>query len=238
MSERNGAEIIVDHLVSQRVPYLVGVCGHGDVGLMDAAYDRKDQIPMISVHNEQTAGFMADAYYRVTRQPLGTFTSVGPGSISIQVAIANAFMDSSAVFAITGNVPTQQFNRGPFQELGHHYQADFVSAMRPYVKRSYQATRADMLPDMMRHAYSTMLAGRVGPVHLDVPLNVFNETTAAAGRLHGGLARERQLPLGGGAGGAGRRRRHAAEGAAAGRDRRQRHAGGSHGPPAPGRSTR
>ena len=179
MSERNGAEIIVDHLVSQRVPYLVGVCGHGDVGLMDAAYDRKDQIPMISVHNEQTAGFMADAYYRVTRQPLGTFTSVGPGSISIQVAIANAFMDSSAVFAITGNVPTQQFNRGPFQELGHHYQADFVSAMRPYVKRSYQATRADMLPDMMRHAYSTMLAGRVGPVHLDVPLNVFNETTAA-----------------------------------------------------------
>ena len=71
MSERNGAEIIVDHLISQRVPYLIGVCGHGDVGLMDAAYDRKDKLPMISVHNEQTAGFMADAYYRVTRQPLG-----------------------------------------------------------------------------------------------------------------------------------------------------------------------
>lgn len=178
MSERNGAEIIVDHLIGQKVPYLIGVCGHGDVGLMDAAYDRRDKLSLISVHNEQTAGFMADAYYRVSRQPLGTFTSVGPGSISIQVAIANAFLDSSAVFAITGNVPTQQFNRGPFQELGHHYQADFVSAMRPYVKRSYQATRPDMLPNMMRHAYSTMMAGRVGPVHLDVPLNVFNEKTA------------------------------------------------------------
>jgi acetolactate synthase-1/2/3 large subunit len=174
---RNGAEIIVDHLIGQKVPHLVGVCGHGDVGLMDAAFDRKDKISTISVHHEQTAGFIADAYYRVSGQPLATFTSVGPGSVNIQCAIANAMFDSSAIFAITGNVPTQQFNRGPFQEFGHHYQADFVTAMRPYVKRSYQATRADMLPNMMRHAYSTMLSGRVGPVHLDVPLNVFNETT-------------------------------------------------------------
>ena len=156
MSERNGAQIIVDHLISQRVPYLIGVCGHGDVGLMDAAYDRKDQLPMISVHNEQTAGFMADAYYRVTRQPLGTFTSVGPGSVSIQVAIANAFMDSSAMFAITGNVPTQQFNRGPFQELGHHYQADFVSAMRPYVKRQLQATQIGIRKVVSKISHSEM----------------------------------------------------------------------------------
>ncbi len=180
MQDRNGAEVIVDHLIEHKVPHLIGVCGHGDVGLMDAAYDRQDKISTISVHNEQTAGFMADTYYRVSGQPLGTFTSVGPGSVSIQVAIANAMFDSSAVFAITGNVPTQQFNRGPFQELGHHYQADFVTAMRPYVKRSFQATRAEMLPDMMRHAWSTMVSGRVGPVHLDVPLNVFNEKTDAA----------------------------------------------------------
>lgn len=177
--QRNGAEVIVDHLIGQKVPHLIGVCGHGDVGLMDAAYDRQDKISTISVHNEQTAGFMADTYYRVTGQPLATFTSVGPGSVSIQVAIANAMFDSSAVFAISGNVPTQQFNRGPFQEFGHHYQADFVSAMRPYVKRSYQATRAEMLPDMMRHAWTTMVSGKVGPVHLDVPLNVFNEKTDA-----------------------------------------------------------
>jgi acetolactate synthase-1/2/3 large subunit len=177
-NEKNGAEIILEHLVGQKVPYMIGVCGHGDVGLMDAAFDRQDKFGTISVHNEQTAGFMADAYYRVTGQPLATFTSVGPGSISIQVAIANALFDRSAIFAITGNIPTQQFNRLPFQELGHHYQADFTTAMRPYVKRSYQATRPDMLPTMMRHAYSTMLAGSAGPVHLDVPLNVFNETTA------------------------------------------------------------
>lgn len=93
MQERNGAEIILDHLIGQKVPHLIGLCGHGDVGLMDAAYNRQNEISMISVHNEQTAGYMADAYYRVSKQPLATFTSVGPGSISIQVAIANALFD-------------------------------------------------------------------------------------------------------------------------------------------------
>jgi len=178
-SERNGAEIIVDCLVERRTPFMVGVCGHADVGLMDAAFDRKDKIRTISVHNEQTAGFIADAFYRVRKQPVATFTSVGPGSVNIQTPIACAMFDSSAILAITGNIPTAQFNRLPFQELGHHYQADFVSAMRPYVKRSFQAMRTEMLPDMMRHAYNAMLSGRVGPVHLDVPLNVFAEKTAA-----------------------------------------------------------
>ncbi|MEY4713174.1 MAG: hypothetical protein RIS88_2624 [Pseudomonadota bacterium] len=181
MQDKSGAELIVDHLVGRGVPYLFGLCGHGDVAFMDAALERKDRIKLVSTHHEQTAGFMADVYYRVSGQPAATFTSCGPGSVSIQAAIACAMADSSAVFAITGNVPTQQFNKGPFQELGYHYQADFVSAMRPYVKRSYQATRADMLPDMMRHAYSTMLTGRVGPVHLDVPFNVFAEVAASSG---------------------------------------------------------
>ncbi len=179
MQTLKGAEIIVDYLIKERVPYLIGLCGHGDVGLMDAALDRQDRIKTVSTHNEQIAGFMADAFFRVRRQPVATFTSCGPGSVNIQMAIACALFDSSALLVITGNIPTQQFNKGPFQELGLHYQADYVSAMRPYVKRSFQATRADMLPDMMRQAYATMLSGRTGPVHLDIPFNVFLETTTA-----------------------------------------------------------
>lgn len=191
MASLKGAEIIVDYLIKEQVPYLIGLCGHGDVGLMDAALDRQECIKTVSTHNEQIAGFMADAYARVAGRPVATFTSCGPGSVNIQMAIACAMFDASPLIAITGNVPTQQFNRGPFQEFGHHYQADFVSAMRPYVKRSFQATRADMLPDMMRDAYRTMLAGRPGPVHLDVPFNVFTETAEVSvpepADWHGGL---------------------------------------------------
>jgi acetolactate synthase-1/2/3 large subunit len=173
-----GAEIITEYLIRERVPYVVGLCGHGDLGLLDALFDRRDEIRTLSVHHESAAGFIADAYYRIRHEPLATFTSVGPGSANLPVALGSAFMDSSAFLAITGNVPTTQFNRAPFQETGRYYQADTPGVLRPYVKRSFQATRADQLPLMLRQAFAAMLGGRPGPVHLDVPLDVFVETSA------------------------------------------------------------
>lgn len=171
-----GAEILAEYLIKEEVPYVFGLCGHGILGFLDAIYDRRDRIKAISVHHEAAAGFMADAYFRVDGHPVATFTSCGPGSANLPVAAASALMDSSAFLAITGNVPTMQFGRGPFQETGRYFQADFPTAMRPYVKRSFQATRPEQLPLMARQAFSTMLNGRPGPVHLDVPLNVFVET--------------------------------------------------------------
>lgn len=193
MTELTGAEIIVDYLVREHVPYVVGVCGHGDLGLLDALYDRQRDITTMSVHHESVAGFVADAYYRLRHEPLATFTSCGPGSANLPVALGSAMMDGSALLAITGNVPTTQFNRGPFQETGKYFQADFPSVLRPYVKRSFQATRPEQLPLMLRQSFGTMLAGRPGPVHLDVPLDVFVERTSEPvpepDRWHRGVSR-------------------------------------------------
>ncbi len=171
----NGADIIVDFLVRQNVPYLFGLCGHGNVGFLDAAFKAQNRIRTISVHHEQTAGHMADAYFKVRHEPVATFTSCGPGSANLVMALAAAMMDSSAFFAITGNVPTSQFNRNPFQETGRLNQGDFPSVVRPYVKRTYQPTRVDMVPLAVRQGWELMLSGRPGPVNLDVPLNVFVE---------------------------------------------------------------
>ncbi len=179
MPTYKGAEIIAEYLVKEEVPYLFGLCGHGIIGFLDAVYDRRDKIKTVSVHSEAISGFMADVYYRLTHQPVATFTSCGPGSAQLVPAIASAFQDSSAFLAITGNVSTTQFNRGPFQESGRHFQGDFTSVMRPYVKRSFQAMRPDMLPLMMRQSFNLMTTGRPGPVHLDVPFNVFVEKTDA-----------------------------------------------------------
>ena len=172
---RNGGDLIVEYLVREGVPYVFGLCGHGNVGLLDALYDRTDAIKTISTRHEQTAGHMADAYYRVAHRPVATLTSCGPGSANMPIALACAFMDSSALLAITANVPTSQFNRAAFQETYRHFQADFPSVIRPYVKRSWQPTRADMLPIALRQAFATMLGGRPGPVNLDVPFDVFQE---------------------------------------------------------------
>ena len=175
MTKMRGADIIAEYLVKEQVPYLVGLCGHGDIGLLDAFYDRKDKIKTISVRHEQAAGHIADAYFRVAHKPLATFTSCGPGSTNLPTALGAAMMDSSAFLAITGDVATSQFGRSPFQETGRHFQAEFFNVVRPYVKRSYMATRPEQLPLMMRQAWKTMTTGRPGPVHLDVPFNVFAE---------------------------------------------------------------
>jgi acetolactate synthase-1/2/3 large subunit len=173
-----GAEIMVEYLIKEKVPYLFGVCGHGNVGFLDAAAAASDRIKTVSTHHEQSAGYMADAYYKVKHEPVATFTSCGPGSCNLVIALANAMMDSSAFLAITGNVPTTQFNRLPFQETGRYFQADFPSVIRPYVKRSYQPTRADMIPLVMKQAFGLLRTGRPGPVNIDVPLDVFQEETA------------------------------------------------------------
>jgi acetolactate synthase-1/2/3 large subunit len=170
-----GAAYIADFLVQQKVPYVFGVCGHGILGLLDGLFDRQEEIKTISVHHESAAGFMAEAYYRITHNPVATYTSCGPGSTNLIVAMAAAFADSSAMLNITGNVPTGQWNRGPFQETGKYFQGDFVNVIRPYVKRSFQPTRPDMLPLALRQAFALMTNGRPGPVNIDVPLNVFVE---------------------------------------------------------------
>ena len=75
----NGAQVIVDYLIQQKVPYAFGLCGHGNIQFIDALYERQRDIKTISVHHESVAGFMADVYYRVSGQPVATFTSCGPG---------------------------------------------------------------------------------------------------------------------------------------------------------------
>lgn len=179
MATVRGADIIVDTLIKEQVPYVFGVMGHGLYGLMDVLSERRELITAIGTHHEQVAGHMADAYFRIAHRPVATYTSCGPGSANLPIALANAMMDDSAFLAITGNVATNQFSRGTFQEVHHHYQADFPTTIRAYVKRSFQATRPEMLPLMMRQAFTAMLSGRPGPVNLDVPYDVFLERTEA-----------------------------------------------------------
>ncbi|MFL5051758.1 MAG: thiamine pyrophosphate-binding protein [Xanthobacteraceae bacterium] len=174
----DGGQVIVDYLIREKVPYAFGLCGHGNIQFIDALYERRDEITTISVHHETVAGFMADCYYRVSGRPVATFTSCGPGSTNLPIALANSFLDSVPFLAVTGNIPTSQFNRGAFQELYRHYQADFPSMVRGCCKRVFQPTRGDMVAVAVRQAWKTMVTGRPGPVVLDVPFDVFKEAAA------------------------------------------------------------
>lgn len=174
----NGGQVVVDYLIREKVPYLFGVCGHGNIGIIDAMHERMDDITTISVHHESVSGFMADVFYRVSGQPTATFTSCGPGSANMPISLANAYLDSVPFMAITGNIPTNQFSRGAFQELYRHRQADFPSMVQASCKKVYQPTRGDQVPLMMRQAWKTMVTGRPGPVVFDLPFDIMKEAAA------------------------------------------------------------
>src|SRR5262249_11659872 len=100
------------------------------------------------------------------------------GSATLPISLANAYLDSVPFLAVTGNIPTSQFNRGAFQELYRQYQADFPSTVRTMCKRVFQPTRGEMVPLAVRQAWKTMVTGRPGPVGRDVPFEVFRKAEA------------------------------------------------------------
>lgn len=173
--KRTGGEVIADHLISEGVPYVCGIPGHGDMGVFDALKDRSESLRMIQVRHEQSAGHIADAHFRASGKPLATVTSIGPGSMNLAVALATAYVDSQAVIAITGGVQTYMEGTGVLQELERQHDADFPAVMRPVTKRSISVLRPDQMQRAMNRAFNVALTGRPGPVHLDVPIDVQSE---------------------------------------------------------------
>ena len=95
MPQTKGADLITEYLVNNKIPYVFGICGHGNVGMLDSLYAARDRIKLVSPRHEQVAAHMADAYFRVRHEPVATLTSCGPGSCDIVMPLACALTDSS-----------------------------------------------------------------------------------------------------------------------------------------------
>ena len=181
MTLRTGGEIIADHLISEQVPYVLGVPGHGDMGIYDALKDRASSIQAIQTRHEQSAGHIADAYFRVSGRPLATVTSIGPGSANLATALATAYVDSQALIAITGAVQSYMEGTGVLQEIERQRDADFASILRPITKRGFYPHRVDQVQRALNRAFNVALTGRPGPVHVEMPIDLqsYSAETAA-----------------------------------------------------------
>ncbi|MGH6943525.1 MAG: thiamine pyrophosphate-binding protein, partial [Geminicoccaceae bacterium] len=157
-------------------PYIFGYAGHGAVGLLDGIYHRQDDIKLVWPRIESAAGYMADAYFRATGIPIPVYTSTGPGPMLLTVAMGNAFFDSSSFIAITGQVATTQFDSGALQEEYRHYSADFPGIARRVSKRSFQAHSVEDLEKILPKAFKLAREGRPGPIHIDVPYDLWIRT--------------------------------------------------------------
>ena len=167
-----GGEIVVEYLAKEKVPYAVGIPGHGCLGLVDALMRSKDRISVIQVRQEMSGVHLADGYYRITGKPLAVFTSIGPGAINTAIGLATAYVDSTAVLALTGDTHVHMFGRGVLQEIERTHSANFPRVLEPIVKRYWQAVSVEQLPHIMQRAFSQMLTGRPGPVLVDLPMDV------------------------------------------------------------------
>jgi acetolactate synthase-1/2/3 large subunit len=167
-----GAQIIAHSLMKAGVPYAVGIPGHGCWCLTDAFLDVRDKLTTLMVMHEQSAVHLADGYFRATGRPLAAFTSIGPGSTNTLIGMATAFVDSSAVLLMTGSTHTYMRGHAVMQELDRAQETNNTRLFEPVSKRQYLATTVKSLPHIMQRAFNTMLSGRPGPVHLDLPMDV------------------------------------------------------------------
>jgi acetolactate synthase I/II/III large subunit len=171
-----GGQIVAEYLVREGVPMLFGVPGHGNTAMLDAFVDRRDEIALVQAIHEQGAAHMADAFYRVSRKPSGVFTSIGPGAVNTAMGVACAYIDSIPLLLLTGSVHTYMRGRGVLQELERTHWANFPRMMEPVVKRWWQPSRVDQLPNVLHLAFNVMLEGRRGPALIDIPMDLQAET--------------------------------------------------------------
>jgi acetolactate synthase-1/2/3 large subunit len=169
MTEMTGAQAIVEALKKEKVNHIFGISGGAVLPIYDVLYDA--EMRNILARHEQCAGHMADGYARVSRCPGVCITTSGPGATNLVTGIANAYMDSSPVVAITGQVSRAAIGKDAFQE------ADIVGITTPVTKYVTQVERTEDIPEAIGTAFYIATTGRPGPVLVDIPKDVQEHST-------------------------------------------------------------
>jgi len=167
---KTGAEILCECLIKEGVEVIFGFPG----GVLLPLYDtipRYPQLRHILVRHEQGAAHAADAYARVTGKLGVCLATSGPGATNLVTGIANAYLDSVPLLAITGQVPTHFIGKDAFQEI------DITGITVPITKHNQLVTDVEGLAGAIRDAAYVAQVGRPGPVLLDIPRDVFQART-------------------------------------------------------------
>ena len=167
-----GGEIVAHALKAYGVPYVAGIPGHGNWSLTDAFLQEACRIPFIQVMHEQSAIHLADGYFRASGKVMAATTSVGPGATNTPIGLATCYADSTSVFYVNGSPATHMKGHGVMQELERQNENSFPRIMEVLTKRSYKPTRVEEIPFVMHRAFNTMLSGRPGPVHVELPMDL------------------------------------------------------------------
>jgi acetolactate synthase-1/2/3 large subunit len=161
----NGAEILVKCLEREGVDTIFAYPGGASMPIHQAL-TRSSQIRTILPRHEQGGVFAAEGYARATGKAGVVMATSGPGATNLITGIADAYLDSIPLVAITGQVPTWMIGKGAFQET------DVFGMSLPVVKHNYLVLDPADLPRIVKEAFHIAQTGRPGPVLIDMPKNV------------------------------------------------------------------
>ena len=186
MVELTGSKALFESLKAEGVRHIFGIPGGAIIPTYDALYDERE-IRHILTRHEQGAAHAADGYARASGKPGVCMTTSGPGATNLTTGILNAYMDSSPVVAISGQVATPALGTDAFQE------ADMLSIMLPITKHNFIVQSVEELPRVVRLAFKLATTGRPGPVHIDLPRNV--QTAKAEVKIPAEVEYDKKLRL-------------------------------------------
>src|SRR6059058_585589 len=156
--EPRGAEILIEALLHEGVDSIFGYPGGAVLHIYDELWRARDRLTHYLVRHEQGAVHMAEGYARASGRVGVALVTSGPGATNAITGIANAYMDSTPIVVITGQVPTPLIGTDAFQEV------DTVGITRPCVKHNYLVTNVAELATTIKKAFYIASTGRPGPV--------------------------------------------------------------------------
>jgi acetolactate synthase-1/2/3 large subunit len=161
-AERTGAQIMCEALVREGVDVMFGIPGGAIMPFYHAMFEYRDRLRHVLCRHEQGAGHAAEGYARASGRTGVCVGTSGPGATNLVTPIANAWMDSTPLVAITGQVSSAVLGTDAFQET------DITGITIPITKHSYLVTDVHDLPRVFREAFYIATTGRPGPVLIDV----------------------------------------------------------------------
>lgn len=161
-----GAQVIIEALIEQGVDTVFGYPGGQVTNIYDELYKSQDRIHHVLACHEQHATHAADGYARATGKVGVVIATSGPGATNTVTGIATAYLDSSPLVVITGNVATPMLGRDSFQEV------DIAGVTIPVTKHNYIVKDINKLASTIREAFMVAKSGRPGPVLVDIPKDI------------------------------------------------------------------
>jgi len=163
--EMKGSDAVVECLIREGVEVIFAYPG-GASQELHQSLARTDRIRVILPRHEQGGSFAAEGYSRVTGKVGVCMATSGPGATNLVSAIADAYMDSIPLIAITGQVKKEFIGKMAFQET------DFFGMTLPVVKHSYLVMDVNEIPRIMKEAFHLARSGRPGPIVIDIPKDI------------------------------------------------------------------